>query len=607
MSSPELETPFDYIVVGGGTAGLTVASRLTEHADIRVLVVEAGPDNSQDPLVLTPGLVTAQYGLDKYDWNFSSAPQAAMHDRRISQPRGRQLGGSSAMNYMVVMYPSRAIMDGWGKLGNPGWSFDELAPYYKKFSHVHTPGPLARSVTGLDGYHDEALSGTGPVQVSFSEEYQPAVHGAWIEAFSNLGMKINADPRTGKALGAFQNPASIDPATKTRSYAATAYYGAEARARKNLVVLTETLVTKIVTEKHGEDVVATGVVMQTKDGEKTVSARREVVLAAGALQSPQLLELSGIGGRQLLEKHGIPLVVDNAGVGEHLQDHSIVCQSFEVAEGIPSADAFRDQALVGAVMEMYQSSGGAGPLGMSPLINAYVPLVDGDGPVSAEAKKSLLDAHLLKPSPEAEFLRSIVEAADEPTAQYLFMPFQLTVTPNPANVNEYLKPYHDENYMTLVTVLSHPFSRGSIHITSADAAVKPEWDPKYMSHPLDMEMQARHVQFVEKLAATAPFSKALKPGGKRIPDLVGDSLESAKEIVRRHSISIFHPSGSLPMLPRERGGVVSERLLVHGTRNLRVVDASVFPLQTLGTIQATVYAVAERAADFILKDREAKK
>ncbi|KAH9906200.1 hypothetical protein F4778DRAFT_636217 [Xylariomycetidae sp. FL2044] len=607
MSAPDLDTPFDYIVVGGGTAGLTVASRLTEDAENRVLVVEAGPDNTQDALVLTPGLVTAQYGIDKYDWNFNSSPQPALHDRRISQPRGRQLGGSSALNYMLVMYPSRAILDSWGKLGNDGWSFDELAPYYQKFSKTHSPGPLARSVTGLDGYHEEALTGNGPVDVSYSEEYLTNFQGAWIESFNELGMKMTADPRKGKATGAFQNPASIDPATKTRSYSATAYYGTEARARNNLVVLTETTVEKIVTEKSGEDVVATGVVVQTKEGEKTVSARREVILAAGVLHSPQILELSGIGGRELLESHGIPVVIDNPNVGEHAQDHLITVQSFEVAEGIPSADAFRDTALVQAVMEVYAKNAGAGPMGMSPLVSAYLPLVDGSGPVSAEAKKALLDSHLA-PTKETDLLRSIVEAPDEPTVQYLLLPFQLNLTPEPKNLNDYIVPKYDENCMTVVTILNHPFSRGSVHITSPAVREKPEWDPKYLSHPLDMELQARHVQYVENLITTAPFSAVLKPGGRRIPVVAatggGDELEDAREIVRQHSMSIFHPTGSLAMLPREQGGVVNERLVVYGTRNLRVVDASVFPLQTLGTIQATVYAVAEKAADMIKEDRK---
>jgi choline dehydrogenase-like flavoprotein len=439
--------------------------------------------------------------------------------------------------------------------------------------------------------------------VSFSEDYTETFQGAWIKSFANLGLKTTADPKTGKSFGSFQNPASIDPTTKTRSFAATAYYSAAVRARGNLVVITETLVKKVTTEKRGDEVIATGVVIQTKDGEeKTVTALSEVILAAGALQSPQILELSGIGGRQLLESHGIPIVIDNPGVGEHLQDHAIACQSFEVADGVPSADAFREKALLDAVVQMYMSGQG-GPLGMSPLVNTYAPLFDSAGIVSVDAKRALVEKYLGKePSSEFHFLREIVEATEEPTAQYLFLPFQLNVPPVAKSLGEYIAPVHPENYITVVTALNHPFSRGSVHITSPDINTKPAWDPKYMSHPLDIEILARHVQFVEKFVETAPFSAIVKPNGKRLPEIKGNDLESAKEIVRRHQISIFHPSGSLPMLPKDQGGVVNERLIVHGTKNLRVVDASIFPLQTLGTIQATVYAVAERAADFIKED-----
>jgi choline dehydrogenase-like flavoprotein len=303
-----------------------------------------------------------------------------------------------------------------------------------------------------------------------------------------------------------------------------------------------------------------------------------------------------------LESHGIPVVVDNPSVGERLQDHAIASQSFEVADNIPSGNSFRDPAVLKAMSELYAKNG-EGPLGMSTLVNAYLPLVDKDGPVSAEEKKTLPDSSL-NHSPEFGCLRSIVESPDVPTAEYTYLPFQLVITPEPKSLTEIITPTYPEDYVSLITVLNHLFSRGSVHITSSDVTVLPEWDPKYMSHPLDLEILARHVQFGEKLVRTEPFSKILKPGGKRMPAMVGDDLERAKEIVRQRQISIFHPTGSLAMLPREHGGVVNERLIVHGTRNLRVVDASIFPLQPSETAQATVYAVAERAADLIKVDQQ---
>lgn len=545
-----------------------------------------------------------------------------MNNRRINQARGRQLGGSSALNFMMVMYPSRLDLDAWGDLGNDGWSYDALAPYYRKSSTVHTPGPSTRQIiTGLDHTHDDSLSGNGPVQISFGDGYTTAFNGAWMETFSKLGLTSTADPRTGKALGAFQNPATIDPATKSRSSAVSAYFGPEVRKRPNLVVLTDTTVAKILTTPQGDDgdVVATGVLIMTPEGEKTITCRLEVILAAGALQSPQLLELSGIGGRELLEKHGIPIVIDNPNVGEHLQDHAIVPQSFEVNDDIPSADVARDPNVVGALMQLYNTAS-EGPLGQSTMSAAYTPLADENGVLTAKARKSLLDTHMSSSPPtpgntdkssgskELQILRSLIDNPNEPAVQYILCAFQMYVPDVPVSFADLTTPVWPENYMTIMTLLSHQFSRGYVHIVSPDVRTKPEWDPRFNTHPLDLEMLAGNVQFVDKIVGTEPFRSVLKPGGKRHPavgsmGVTGDGLGKARDVVRQAQTSLYHVCGSCAMLPRDQGGVVDARLLVYGTKNLRVVDAAIFPLQVTGNIMSTVYAVAEKAADLIKEDR----
>ncbi|KAF9878451.1 aryl-alcohol [Colletotrichum karsti] len=602
-SSQTLESSYDYIIVGGGTAGLVVASRLTEDAEVRVLVVEAGADQSANPLVLTPGLVAGVYGKEEYDWNFSSVPQPGLNNRRINQSRGKMLGGSSGLNFMLMLYPSRGVLDAWGALGNTGWDFDSLAPYFRKLGTDHPPPQSAKDVVGLD-YHDETLSGNGPLQVSFGEGYNPS-NTAWMSTFANLGLGVTGDPRSGKAFGAFQNPCSIDPETKTRSYSANVYYSPEIAKRPNLIVLTEAMVKKINFDTSSGEAVATGVQVVTKDGkERTIAADLEVILAAGALQTPQLLELSGVGGKQLLESHGIPVVIDNPNVGENMQDHAIVCQSFEVNDGVPSGDVLRDGNILNAVVGQYQATR-EGPLGQSTISSAYTPLADINGIVSVDDKKKLFAAHEGKVStPVSKLVRSLLESPDEPSSQYLLFPSQITINDNPANMAEYILPSRPENYITVMTVLNHPFSRGTVHITSPDHKILPAWDPKYNSNPLDLELLARNVQFVERIVGTEPFSEIFKPGGKRLPEIKGDDLESAKEIVRQRQISVFHVSGSCAMLPREQGGVVDERLRVYGARKLRVVDASIFPIEPLGNIQSTVYAVAEKAADLIKEDRK---
>ncbi|EAQ83060.1 hypothetical protein CHGG_10878 [Chaetomium globosum CBS 148.51] len=574
MVSVDLSQPFDYVVIGGGTAGLVVANRLTEDSSVRVLVVEAGADRTADPLVLTPGLVGALYGKEEYDWNFISPPQPTLNNRRINQARGKMLGGSSALNFLMLLYPSKGNIDAWAALGNPSWNYDALAPYLRKFATVHPSPQSARDLLGLTYLNEDLAKGDGPIQVSHTEGYG-VTNKAWLQTFAGLGLEAASDPREGGALGAFQNHASIDPATNTRSYACTGYYTPEVAKRPNLVVLTETVVNKIIFDTtSGEDAVATGVEIITKDGQKKqVSASTEVILAAGSLQSPQILELSGVGGRDLLGKHGIPVIVENPNVGEHVQDHPIVCQSFEVADGVPSGDVLRDPNVLQALVGMYQT-GGAGPLGQSVISVAYSPLVDGSGIVPAEAKASLFAEHAPTfDTPEGKVARKLVESPTEATFQYLLFP-------------------------------SQPFSRGSVHITSADVHAPPEWDPKYNSNPLDMELLARAVQFVERIVDPAtPFGGVLKAGGQRQPALKADDLDTAREIVRRRQISVFHVAGSCAMRPRDQGGVVDERLRVYGTKRLRVVDASVFPIEPVGNIQSVVYAVAERAADFIKEDR----
>lgn len=534
--------------------------------------------------------------------------QPTLNNRRINQARGKMLGGTSAMNFMMLLYPTKGNMDAWAALGNAGWDYESMAPYFRKFATVHAPPQAARDVVGLT-YHDESLAkGDGPVQVSFGEGYNVA-NKAWMKTFADLGLEVTTDPRTGKALGAFQNLATIDPATKTRSHAASAYYTPEVAKRPNLVVLTETRVSKVVFDTaSGADPVATGVEIITKDGQKKqVSAKAEVILAAGALQTPQILELSGVGGRDLLQKHGIPVVVDNPNVGENVQDHPIVCQSFEVADGVPSGDVMRDPNVVQALLGMYQASRD-GPMGQSVISVAYTPLVDGSGVVQAEPKKVLFSQHESSlTTPDARVIRKLVESPNEATFQYLLFPSQISIPESPKCMADYILPVQPENYITVMTILNQPFSRGSVHIVGPDVSSPPVWDPKYNSNPLDLELLARGVQFVERLVQpSTAFGAVLKQGGKRLPDIVADDLERAREIVRQRQISVFHVAGSCAMRPRDDGGVVDTRLRVYGTKRLRVVDASVIPVEPVGNIQSVVYAVAERAADLIKQDRAAQ-
>ncbi|KAJ3564167.1 hypothetical protein NPX13_g7937 [Xylaria arbuscula] len=279
---------FDYIVVGGGTAGLVVAARLTEDTNVRVLVIEAGGDKRSDPALETPGLVAGAYQDDRFIWPFQSTPQVELHGRHLRQDTGKVLGGSSLTNFMMAMFPSRTNIDSWAKMGNKGWSYDDLAPYFKKFATSHPPSEAIKKTLGGLSYYQEDLKGDGPIQLSFDDQYS-VMNEKWFKTFANLGLEMKTDPRTGRAIGAFQNSSTIESGKNTRSSSVTAYYTEEIARRPNLKVLLETTAQKIITEARNGQIVATSVVVKDKDGKaSTLAANRESCRALATASSSRV-------------------------------------------------------------------------------------------------------------------------------------------------------------------------------------------------------------------------------------------------------------------------------------------------------------------------------
>ncbi|KAL4789423.1 hypothetical protein BDV19DRAFT_395068 [Aspergillus venezuelensis] len=602
---------FDFVVIGGGTAGLVIANRLTEDPAIKVLVLEAGSNRVQDPRIAIPGLAASTYFDPDFDWCITSPPQDGLNGRQIAEPRGRTLGGSSAINLGMVIYPSKKDVDSWEQLGNPGWNWESLSDYLRKSETFTPPTTEIRDQLSL-GYIDETLQGgDGPVQISFGDGPFPAFNAAWPKVFENLNHKLTGDPKSGVAKGAFCNPATINPKDKSRSHAGTAYYNDEIAKRSNLRVVTDATVEKIVLEKGmGGSVKAIGVQFTPKDGvRRTVAAATEVILSAGAVKTPQLLELSGIGGADLLTQHGIEVLIDNPNVGENLQEHGFVPFSWEIADGQVSGEALRDPAVAKIAMDAWQQHSGAGPLGVCPLSSAYMTLPSlQDGELKEVIKKYLEQSQYPSlPGREAQYkvLRQILEDDNEPSGQYTLAPFQITPEkgPSPKGIFGMTEP---ECFVSIVSVLNRPFSRGHVHLASNDPYAPPLFDPKFFSHPLDLEIHARHTQWLETLAATEPMASLIKPGGRRLhSDKRVDDLETARELTRDRIVAHYHVTGTTAMAPRESGGVVDSRLKVYGASNLRVVDAGIMPLIPRGNIQAIVFALAEKAADIIKEDLRA--
>ncbi|KAE8155158.1 hypothetical protein BDV25DRAFT_169314 [Aspergillus avenaceus] len=600
---------YDYVIVGAGVGGLVLASRLSEDPNVNVLVVEAGPNHMGDLRVETPGMLGAIIGNPEFDWDYLTEPQVHANNRQMAQPRGRMVGGSSAINFSIVMYPTRANFEAWESLGNEGWGPDAMAPYLRKFHTYAPPSEDTRTLLSVDKYMKAESQGRqGPVPVSHPDVYTP-YNQAWEETFAQLGWSSHADPIAGRKVGSFTPPLSVDRSNGQRGHAG-AYYSREVAQRPNLHLLAETMVQRVCLDTGADgQVTANGIEIRTKDGKiQDITAAREVIVCGGSLNSPQLLELSGVGAPEVLKKHNIPVVLDLPGVGENLQDHCFSVVNFEVAEGQMSADVVRDHNVLQSLVQLYEQTR-SGPLTGMPVSVAYLPPVDHNGQLSKERVQELLDQHLNDATVEAsapgrqkqyKLLQEMLLDDQTGSAQYMFLPMQVNLKPGVSTVSYALTKDLPENYIAIMVLHNHPFSRGSIHIRSTDPNEKPIYDPKFLSHPLDLEILARQSQYLDRIVATEPFASLVKPGA-RVPNNATDlsDLDHAKEVVKDRLFHCFHPVGTCAMMPVELGGVVNSELKVHGTRNLRVVDASIFPLETAGNIQATTYAVAERAADII--------
>ncbi|KAK6212323.1 hypothetical protein LQW54_005456 [Pestalotiopsis sp. IQ-011] len=572
---------YDYVIIGGGTAGAALATRLSLGLpDKSILLVEAGPSALDEPKINIPGLHGTTVG-GPYDWNITTLPQEAMGGRVLHLPRGHVLGGTSALNFMLWNRGSYADYDAWAELGNDGWDWESMSGYMEQ-SENFTNTNLTEAGSKFRGER-------GPVHTLMGR-YVPPHRFAWRDAVANLGVPRNIDFMDGYPTGVAFQSSSIDPETWARSYSANAYLPL---AKSNLEVLLNSRVVRVNLEKSDDGCVcANGVELQ--DG-TVIMATGEVIVSAGTLQSPGLLELSGIGHKEVLDAAGIDQIIDLPGVGENLQDHAMSTYVFKLKDGLTSSDKLRYNATYAAEqLALWQNrefSHYDETLDTLTFMN-YKQAFGNESGLLGLARDELSGSANIIDQKKLELL-----ANDDVTkVEIVFLDEYLGTRTYP----EPSSPDYGSNYVTMATALMHTLSRGSVHVTSSDIAVQPAIDTDHITHEHDIQALIGLGKLARKIAATEPLASMIESEYEPGPDV--ESEESWRAWIRDNAISFFHVASTCAMLPLEEGGVVDPRLRVYGVLNLRVVDASVMPILVPAHTQGTTYGIAEKAAALIIED-----
>ena len=532
---------FDYIVVGAGSAGCVLAARLSEDPATRVLLLEAGPPDRSLWIHLPIGYGKTMWN-PKYNWCFSTEPEPNMNGRRIYWPRGKTLGGSSSINGLIYIRGQRADYDHWAALGNTGWGYADVLPYFIR-SEGNQRGAIA--------FH----GGDGPLRVSDIGAKHELIE-AFIDGAGQIGV-----PRTDDFNGAGQEGAGYFQLNTWKGWrcSTAGAYLAPARGRANLRVETRAQATGLVFD--GRRAIGT---RYWQDGQsKTARCRAEVLLAAGSLQSPQLLQLSGVGPKALLDRHAIPLVHELPGVGENLQDHLQIRLSYECTKPITTNDQLNSwwgQMRIGLQWLLFRT----GPLaiGINQAGCFMRALRDTDGAAAAGA-------------PDIQFHVATLSADAAGGDVHPFSGFTLSVCQ------------------------LRPQSRGHVRIRSTDPFEPPEMQPNYLATELDRRTAVAAIRTARAIAATPSMRPYVKREFRPGPDAATDA--DLLEFCRNHGATIFHPSGTCTM-GNDRLAVVDARLRVHGMAGLRVVDCSVMPTLVSGNTNAPVVMMAEKAVDMIRED-----
>ena len=532
---------YDYVIVGAGTAGCVLANRLTADGKTTVLLIEAGGSDRSIWIQMPIG-----YGRTFFDrrinWMYDTEPVAALGGRRSYWPRGKVVGGSGSINAMVYVRGQPHDFDDWKAAGNPGWGWDDVLPFFKK----------SEDFDRHSAYHGRG----GPQHVTDISPYAHPICHSFIESAESLGFAATSDFNGGQpdGVGLYQ----INTRGGWRASTANAFLH-PALKRRTLELKTKALVSRVLFEGRR----ATGVEYTRRGATHRVKARREVILSGGAINSPQLLMLSGIGNAAHLKAKGIQPLVDAPAVGRNLQDHLAVSYFYKTRTA--TLNDILSPALGKALAGMRY-------------------LFDRGGPLSMSVNQS------------GGFVRS-EPAHPHVDLQLYFSPVSYTKTPLAAR--KLLNPDPFSAFL-----LSHnpcrPTSRGYIELASSDPAAHPSIQPNYLSTPYDVETVLAGNRLLRRIASARPLADIITE--EIIPGAAVDGDEALLGDFRQRADTVYHPTSTCVMGSDVARCVVDHRLRVHGIEGLRVIDASIFPNITSGNTNAPTVMVAEKGAAMIIED-----